>query len=306
MKINYLIVLTGPTAVGKTDFSIRLARDFSTSIISADSRQVYRELKIGTAPPRAEQLNEVKHWFIGHRSIHDYYNASMYEVEVLNKLSEVFDKQDIVLLVGGSMLYIDAVCRGIDDLPSVDMELRAQLYQRLQNEGIESLRFELRRIDPDYYRVADLKNPKRILKALEVSLQTGSPYSSFLQHTPKRRDFEVIMLGLNRERAELHERIGLRVEAMLDQGLEAEARSLFAFAHLNSLNTVGYKELFAHFRGEMSLEQAVEKIKRNSRQYARRQISWFNQKPGFRWFHPDDYDKVLEYIKYCIYERTGN
>jgi len=292
-----LIVITGPTAVGKTELCINLAHSLGTSIISADSRQIYKELKIGTAVPSAQQLEMVKHYFIGTQSVFDYYNASMYEEAVLNLLSTLFQQKDCVILTGGSTLYVNSVCFGIDDLPTVDSELRKSLIARLENEGIESLRFDLKRLDPKYYETADIQNPKRILKALEVSLMTGQPYSNFLTHTRKKRDFELVLIGLNRPRVELFERINLRVEQMISEGLEQEAREWYPHRTLNSLNTVGYKELFDYFDGKCTFAQAIEQIKTNTRRYAKRQITWFNKYENLRWFHPEEMDNIIHYLK---------
>jgi len=291
-----LIAIIGPTGVGKTDLSIDIAQRLNTEIISCDSRQVYKELKIGTAVPTKSQLQKVKHHFIGTKSIYDYYNASMFEVEVLELLDTLFQSFDNVIMTGGSGLYINAVCNGIDDLPTIDHELRTELLERLKNECVESLRMQLKMLDPDYYRQADTKNPKRILKALEVTLQTGKPYSSFLTNPKKDRNFRILKIGLQRDRDELYERINLRVDQMIKEGLVEEARSFYKEKHLNSLNTVGYRELFDYFDGSISLEKAIELIKRNSRHYAKRQISWFGRDNEIQWFHPDESEKIIEFI----------
>ncbi len=284
-----LIVIVGPTAVGKTDLSIKIAKQLNTVIISADSRQIYKELKIGTAVPSDEQLNAVKHYFIGNKSIHDYYNVSLFEMEVLELLNELFKEKDTVLMVGGSTLYIDTVCYGIDDFPRVDPEIRKSLMNRLETEGIESLRFDLKRLDPEHYKTVDLKNHKRILKALEICIMTGKPYSEQLTHSRKVRDFEIQKIGLNREREELFANINSRVVKMIDEGLIEEAKSFYQFKNLNSLNTVGYKELFAHFDGQCTQEQAIEQIKVNTRRYAKRQITWFKKDETMQWFHPEKF-----------------
>ncbi len=292
-----LIVIVGPTGIGKTDLSIEIAEEFNTEIISSDSRQIYKELKIGTAVPTNEQLNLVKHHFIGNISIHDYYNASMFEYEVIDVLQKLYQSYDNVVMTGGSGMYINAVCDGIDDLPTIDQKLRDDLIKKYEEEGIESLRMQLKMIDPETYEKVDLKNAKRILKALEVTIQTGKPYSSFLSKTKKKRDFQIIKIGLERDRAELYERINLRVDQMVEEGLVQEAKQFFSFRHLNSLNTVGYKELFEHFDGAITQEKAIELIKRNSRHYAKRQISWFARDNEWKWFHPDDKSKIINYIK---------
>jgi len=291
-----LIVIVGPTGIGKTDLSINIAKHLDTHIISSDSRQVYSELKIGTAPPRPEQLSEIKHYMIANKSIHDYYNASMYELEVIDLIKNISQQKDSVLLVGGSGMYVDAVCYGIDDLPNIDQDLRNSLIKKYNNEGIESIRFDLKILDFETYKKIDLHNSKRILKALEISIQTGIPYSKFLTKNKKKRDFEIIKIGLNRERAELHQRINQRVDIMVTDGLVNEAKIFYKYKDNNSLNTVGYKELFAHFDGEYDFETAIELIKRNSRRYARRQLTWFNKYSDIEWFHPLEEQKIINYI----------
>ncbi len=300
MNNKTLIVIVGPTGIGKTDLSIFLAQKLATEIISADSRQFFRELKIGTAVPDDEQLQEVKHHFIGNKSIQEYYNASSFEFEVIDLLKKLFKTKNQVIMVGGSGMYVDAVCKGIDDLPEIDMEIRKQLIKKFETEGIESLRFELKRLDPDYYAVADLKNPKRLLKALEITLQTGQPYSTFRTQSIKKRDFKILKIGLNIEREKLYERIEERVDKMIENGLVDEAQLFLPFKHLNSLNTVGYKELFPYMEGAYPLERAVELIKRNSRRYAKRQLSWFNRDKEINWFRPDEREKILEFINSYI------
>lgn len=295
--MNSLIVILGPTGIGKTDLSIDVAKAFNTEIISSDSRQVYKELKIGTAVPTDEQLQKVKHHFIGNKSIYDYYNASMFEFEVLDILKELFQKKDQVVMTGGSGMYINAVCDGIDELPTIDQKLREDLIKKHEEEGIESLRLQLKMLDPVSYEKIDLKNPKRVLKALEVSIQTGKPYSSFLTQPKKKRDFKIIKIGLQRDREELYERINLRVDQMVEEGLIEEARNYYQDRHLNSLNTVGYKELFEYFDGKITKEKAIELIKRNSRHYAKRQISWFSRDKDIVWFHPEKKDEIISYIE---------
>ena len=290
-----LLILLGPTGVGKTDLSIEIAKYYDTEIISCDSRQIYKEMKIGTAVPDQQILATIPHHFIQSHSIHDYYNASKFEIEVLEKLELLFQKKDVVLMTGGSMLYIDALCKGIDDLPEVDEELRKSLMDRMESEGIESLRNELRYHDPVYYSEVDLRNPKRILHALEICLMTGSPYSSFRTNKSKKRDFNIIKLGLNRDRKVLYNRINQRVDEMFNEGLEQEARILFSYRQLNSLNTVGYRELFEYFDGKMTLEEAKERIKANSRKYARKQLTWFRRDPEITWFTPDMKDDIIAF-----------
>ncbi|MEE4285052.1 MAG: tRNA (adenosine(37)-N6)-dimethylallyltransferase MiaA [Mariniphaga sp.] len=294
---KHLIIITGPTAIGKTRVAIKTAYFLNTEIVSADSRQIYRELSIGTAVPSAAELNSIKHHFIHSHSIHDNYNASRYETEAMELLEKLFKKYNTVVLTGGSMLYIDAVCKGIDIMPDVDPELRQNLKTKLNDEGIESVRFQLKQLDPEYYKQVDLKNPARIVHALEICLMTGKPYSSFRTSFNKKRPFSVTKIGLDCNRAELHQRINRRVDEMIEAGLEKEARGVYPFKHLNSLNTVGYREFFAHFNGEISKEKAVELIKRNSRRYARKQLTWFRKDAEMNWFHPQDSEKVIEFIQ---------
>lgn len=297
-----LIVVLGPTGIGKTEVAIKIGRELKTEIISADSRQIYRELRIGTAVPSAEQLKSVTHHFIGNKSVFDYYNASIYEFEVLELLEQLFVKKNQAVLVGGSGLYIDAVCKGIDDLPPVDHEIRNKLKEQYTREGIESLRLQLKYLDPEYYQTVDLKNPKRLIRALEISISTGKPYSTLLRKKDKPRNFSIVKIGLNRERNELYEQINRRVDFMIETGLVEEAEKFFHHRNLNSLNTVGYRELFEYFEGEISLEKAVELIKRNSRRYAKRQLSWFTRDKKIHWFHPEERDKILFFLK----EKTKN
>ncbi len=295
--MNTLIVILGPTGIGKTDLSIEIAQEFKTEIISSDSRQVYKELKIGTAVPTNEQLETVKHHFIGNKSIYDYYNASMFELEVLDTMKKLFKKTNQVVMTGGSGMYINAVCDGIDELPTIDLKLRNDLIKQYEEEGIESLRLQLKILDPISYEKIDLKNPKRILKALEVSIQTGKPYSSFLTELKKERDFNILKIGLQREREELYERINIRVDQMVEEGLIEEAKIYYKDRQLNSLNTVGYKELFECFEGKITQEKAIELIKRNSRHYAKRQISWFSRDKKIVWFHPEKKENMIKFIK---------
>jgi len=290
-----LLILLGPTGVGKTDLSIDIAKYYNTEIISCDSRQIYKEMRIGTAVPDQQTLETIPHHFIRSHSIHDYYNASKFEVEVLERLELLFQKKDVVLMTGGSMMYIDALCKGIDDLPEVDNELRQSLMARMEAEGIESLRNELKYHDPVYYNEVDLRNPKRILHALEICLMTGKPYSSFRINQTKKRPFQIIKLGINRDREVLYNRINQRVDNMFSEGIEEEAIKLYPFRSLNSLNTVGYRELFDYFDGKISLDEAKEKIKANSRKYARKQLTWFRRDPEIKWFLPEMKDEIIAY-----------
>jgi tRNA dimethylallyltransferase len=300
---KHLIVLTGPTGIGKTKIGIQIAQRFKTEIVSADSRQIYKEMTVGTAVPGNEELNAVKHHFIQTHSINEVYNASRYENEALDVIDSVLETNDLVLLVGGSMLYIDAVCQGIDIMPDADPEIRKMLKDKLENEGLESLRYQLKKLDPDYYNSVDLKNPNRIIHALEISIQTGKPYSSFLLNPKKIRPFSIIKIGLNCDRKKLHNRINARVDQMIDSGLENEALNLYHLKHLNALNTVGYRELFAYFGGETTREKAIELIKRNSRRYARKQLTWFRNDNEMNWFEPEQSDEIITFIEKRIFEK---
>lgn len=297
MRNKYLVLIVGPTGVGKTDLTIDIALHFSSIIISADSRQIYKELKIGTAVPTKEQLQRVQHYFIRNKSIHDYYNASKFEYEVLDLLSELYNEYDIIFMTGGSGLYIDAVCKGIDDLPEIDPQLRKELVERYNKEGIESIRMQLKKLDPVHYEKVDLRNQKRILKALEVCIQTGKPYSSLLTKPRKERPFNTIKIGLNRDRQELYDRINLRAMEMMDNGWIDETQKYKEFQHLNALNTVGYKEIFSHINGDCDLESTIEKIQNNTRKYARKQLTWFNKDKDIEWFHPDHKEVIIDYLE---------
>jgi tRNA dimethylallyltransferase len=291
-----LIVITGPTAVGKTRLCIDIAKHFGIPIINADSRQIYKELKIGTASPTKEEMRKVQHYFVGTLSLEDYYSASLYEQQVLTLLETLFKKQDYVLMSGGSMMYIDAVCNGIDDIPTIDDKTRQTMKRRLQKEGLESLCEELRRLDPEYYEIVDRQNPKRVVHALEICTMTGKTYTSFRKREKKSRPFRIIKIGLNRDRAELYDRINARVDEMMALGFLKEAEGLFPQRNLNALNTVGYKELFEYFEGRWSLEEAVERIKGNTRRYARKQLTWYKKDDQIRWFHPDQKEDIINYI----------
>ncbi len=300
---KYLIVLTGPTGIGKTSTGLALAKYFNTEIVSSDSRQIYKELKIGTAVPNKEELALVKHHLIQNHSIHENFNVSKFENEALSVINTLFKKHNLVLLVGGSMLYIDAVCNGIDNMPDTDPEIRDILKVKLESEGIESLRFQLKKLDPEYYNTVDLKNTNRIIHALEISLMTGKPYSTFLTKSKKTRPFSVIKIGLNCQREKLHNIINTRVDNMINAGLEDEARNLYKLKHLNALNTVGYRELFSFFEDEISREKAIELIKRNSRRYARKQLTWFRNDDEMNWFETDQTKEIITYIENQIIEK---
>ena len=297
MKKPTLIVLLGPTGVGKTELSLSIAEAYHTSIVSADSRQLYADIKIGTAAPTAEQLARVPHYFVGTLDLHDYYSAAQYEMEVLKKLEELFRENDVVVLTGGSMMYIDAVCKGIDDIPTVDNETRQLMLERYEQEGLERLCAELKLLDPEYYQIVDLKNHKRVIHALEICYMTGKTFTSFRTQTQKERPFEILKIGLKREREELYERINRRVDIMMEEGLLEEARRVYPFRQLNSLNTVGYKELFNYLDGTWELPFAIEKIKQNSRIYSRKQMTWFKRDQHITWFHPEDTAEIMSFLQ---------
>lgn len=295
MKNNQpiLLILLGPTAVGKTDLAIRVAQTFGLEIISADSRQVYKEMTIGTAAPDEAQLNAVTHHCVGHRTMLEYYNVSMYEQEVLGILEQTFMKGKPALITGGSGLYIDVITNGIDDLPDIDPDLRTRLRDELEAKGIHWLQSQLQTIDPLFFATVDQRNPNRMLRALEVFHSTGLKMSDLRTSQKVERPFRVIKTGLNRPRPELNARIAERVDRMLELGLLDECRRLYPYRHLNALNTVGYKEIFASISGEMSLDEAVEKIKTNTRRFAKRQMTWFRRDPEIHWFHPDQEDAIM-------------
>ena len=289
-----LVVITGPTAVGKTALTIELAQHYGIPIINADSRQIYRELKIGTAAPSDEQLQQAPHLFVGTKSIDDYYNASMYEQEVLSYIKE--SSSPIELLSGGSMMYIDAVCNGIDDIPTVREDIREEMKRRYKEEGLEALCEELKQLDPEHYAIVDRQNYRRVIHALEICHQTGKTYTSFRTQQKKERPFHIIKIGLNRDREELYQRINQRVDQMMADGLLDEVKGLVEKRHTNALNTVGYKELFDYLDGRWPLDEAVERIKGNTRRYARKQLTWYKRDEDMRWFHPDDIQDILNYI----------
>lgn len=291
-----LIVLIGPTGVGKTELSLRMAEHFHTHIVSSDSRQLYADLKIGTAAPTAEQLRRVPHHFVSTLQLTDYYSAAQYESEVLAVLDDLFKQHETVLLTGGSMMYVDAICKGIDDIPTVDAETRALMLQRYEEEGLERMCAELKLLDPEYYKIVDLKNPKRVIHALEICYMTGKTYTSFRTQQKKARPFRIVKIGLTRDRAELYERINRRVDLMIEEGLVEEAKAVYPYRHLNSLNTVGYKEIFKYLDGEWELPFAIEKIKQNSRIYSRKQMTWFKRDQEIQWFHPAQEEEILAYL----------
>ena len=310
--MNSLIVITGPTGVGKTEICLQIAEHYGIDIINADSRQIFAEIPIGTAAPTAEQMQRVRHYFVGTHHIGDYYSASSYEQDVLKLLGEVEGQRSkdegqgehpspnnhhpIALLAGGSMMYIDAVCNGIDDIPNIREDIRNEMKRRLEDEGLDSLLEELSRLDPEHYAIVDRKNPRRILHALEICHQTGRTYTSFRTGEKRKRPFNIIKIGLNRDRDELYERINQRVLDMIGQGLEQEARAMLPYRELNALNTVGYKEMFQYFDGAIPLEEAVRQIQSNSRRYARKQLTWYKRDAEIMWFNPENVNEITNYI----------
>lgn len=293
-----LIVIVGPTGSGKTDLSIRIARRYGAPVLSTDSRQMYRGMAVGTAQPSPEQLQEVEHHFIASHDIKDNLSCGEYETQALARLDELFAAHDYVVAVGGSGLYVRALCEGMDDLPQADEELRRELASRLATEGLESLAAQLKTLDPAYYDKVDRSNPARVVRALEVCLQTGLPYSQLRTGTPRLRSFGIVKVGVDMPRDMLYERIDRRVDCMLADGLEAEARALYPYRHLNALQTVGYREFFDYFDGRTTYDEAVALIKRNSRRYAKRQLTWFRRDGGIRWFGPDDTEAIISYIDF--------
>ncbi len=296
MDNKFLIVIFGPTAVGKTAVAVKVAEALKTEILSSDSRQLYKELTIGTAVPSKEYLSRVKHHFIRTISVADYYNASKFEFDALEMLRHLYASYNEVVMTGGSGLYINAVLQGIDDLPTIDPGIRNELKDELNEKGIAYIQEEVKTIDPVYYNRVDIKNPKRLLKALEVHRMTGRPYSEFLTQPKKERHFIPLLIGLDLEREMLYERINGRVDKMIEAGLLEEAHKLYPQRHLNALNTVGYRELFRYFEGKCSLDEAIEKIKANTRKYARKQLTWFRRYKEALWFRPDEHEQVIAHI----------
>ena len=295
--MDTLIIVLGPTGVGKSDISIQLAKHYHSEIVSADSRQFFRELSIGTAVPSSEDLKIVPHHFIQNKSIHDYYNVSEYETEALRLINNLFVKVNPIILTGGSMLYVDTVCNGIDDIPTVDPEIRDDVIRWYEQNGIEALRQRLLEIDPEYYQIVDLNNPKRLLHAVEIHQMTGQPLTSFQKKTIKERPFRIIKVGINQDRKVLYDRINQRVLKMMDAGLLEEAKTVYPYRRLNSLNTVGYKELFSYLDGECNLDEAIDLIQRNTRKYARKQLTWFRRDEKIKWFEPEQIQEIIEFIE---------
>lgn len=292
-----LIVVQGPTGIGKTEVCLSMAEHFGIPVINADSRQIFAELPIGTAAPTLAQQARAKHYFVGNHHIEDYYNASMFEEDVTRLLGHLFQTSDYALMGGGSMMYIDAVCNGIDDIPTVDDETRTLMKQRLANEGLDALVAELKALDPEHWAIVDRHNPRRVVHALEICHMTGQTYTSFRKRITKDRPFNIIKIGLSMERAQLYSNINVRVLKMMEQGLLEEARTVFPKRHLNALNTVGYKELFAHFLGQMTLDEAIERIQGNTRRYCRKQQTWLKRDEKIRWFSPDNIKEIINYAE---------
>lgn len=295
-----LFVIVGPTGVGKTSLCLKVAEHLNTVIINADSRQVFKEIPVGTAAPTKDERKSIRHFFVGNLHINEYYNASKYEQDVLKLLNILFKYKDNVIMSGGSMMYVDAVCKGIDDIPSVDDNIRKTLQERFDKEGLSGISKELALLDPDYYAIVDKNNHKRIIHALEICLSTGKPYSSFRKNTTKERPFRIIKIGLNMDRQRLYERMDLRVEQMIHDGLIQEALNVYEYKDLNALNTVGYKETFEYLDGLCTLENAIFRIKSNTHKYCRKQLTWFRRDPNIHWFSPDNIEEIINYINTFI------
>ena len=298
MKDKTLIVITGPTGVGKTEAALRVAEHYNIPIINADSRQIFSEIPIGTAAPTVEQQQRVQHYFVGNHHLEDYYSASLYEQDVLDLINS--QHASISLLSGGSMMYIDAVCDGIDDIPTILPEIRERMMKQLEVEGLEQMCKLLQELDPEHWEIVDKNNPRRVIHALEICIQTGKTYTSFRSNTIKERPFNIIKIGLNRDRDELYARINQRVLDMIDGGMIEEALRVYPKRTLNSLNTVGYKELFEYLDGLTTLDETIFKIQSNTRRYARKQLTWYKKDVAFQWFHPDNIEEILNYIHTMI------
>ncbi len=298
MKAKTLIVITGPTGVGKTEAALCVAEHYNIPIINADSRQIFSEIPIGTAAPTVEQQQRVQHYFVGNHHLEDYYSASLYEQDVLDLINS--QHASISLLSGGSMMYIDAVCNGIDDIPTIHPEIRERMMKQLEVEGLEQMCKLLQELDPEHWEIVDKNNPRRVIHALEICIQTGKTYTSFRSNTIKERPFNIIKIGLNRDRDELYTRINQRVLDMIDEGMIEEALRVYPKRTLNSLNTVGYKELFEYLDGLTTLDETIFKIQSNTRRYARKQLTWYKKDVAFQWFHPDNIEEILNYIHTMI------
>ena len=294
--MKQLFVLLGPTAVGKTELSLELAEYLHCPIISADSRQLFRELPVGTAAPTADERQRVQHFFVADHSVDDYYSASLYERDVLQLLDAQFREREVALMSGGSMMYIDAVCNGIDDIPTVRDDIRQTMKRRLAEEGLEALVEQLHQLDPEHWAIVDRKNPRRVLHALEICIQTGKTYTSFRTNSRRERPFQIIKIGLNRDREELYNRINRRVLQMMAQGLEQEARAVYPKRANTALLTVGYKELFQYFDGAISRDEAIRQIQSHTREYMRKQLTWFRRDADIHWFHPNQRSEILQFV----------
>lgn len=295
-----LIVITGPTGVGKTELCLSVANTFHIPIINADSRQLFAEIPIGTAAPTKEQQAKARHYFVGNLHLTDYYSASTYEQDVMQLLNELFKTSNVALMSGGSMMYIDAVCKGIDDIPTIHDDIRQEMKRRLADEGLPSLVDELRRLDPEHWAIVDKNNPRRVVHALEICHQTGHTYTSYRHNKPKQRPFNILKIGLNRPREKLYARINKRVLQMIDNGLVDEALRVLPFRGANALNTVGYKEMFEYLDGLTTIDEAIFKIQSNTRRYARKQLTWFKRDTTMKWFSPDNIEEILNYISVTI------
>ncbi len=292
-----LIVIVGPTGVGKTELCLQIAEHLNIPIVNADSRQIFSEIPIGTAAPTPKQQQRVKHYFVGNHHLDDYYSASLFEEDVMQLLTDnLFNTSDVALMSGGSMMYIDAVCNGIDDIPTIDDNTREWMKQRLETEGLPRLVEELKLLDPEHWKIVDRNNPRRVVHALEICHMTGKTYTSFRQNAKKQRPFDIIKIGLNRDREELYNRINARVLQMFDEGLVDEALAVYDKRGLNSLNTVGYKETFEYLDGLITIDQCIFNIQSNSRRYCRKQQTWFKRDKNIMWFHPDNIKEIINYI----------
>lgn len=300
-KNKYLIVVTGPTASGKTTLSIALAKEFNTEVISADSRQFYKEMQIGTARPTEDELQGVPHHILGHISIHEHYNAGMFEKDALKILDKIFLKKNIAIVCGGSGMYVNALCYGLDKLPQQNEDIRNKLEKLLQEKGIEALQEKLKVLDAAYYEIVDLKNPHRLMRAIEVCMSTGIPYSQLRKNEKKERSFQILKIAIDWPREKLYERINQRVDLMFEQGLEKEAKKLFPYKNINALQTVGYQELFNYFEGKCSIEEAKQLIKQNSRRFAKRQLTWFRKDKEIKWFKPEEINNIIPYLQTIIH-----
>lgn len=297
--MNTLIVIVGPTGVGKTKLCLKVAEEFGTVIVNADSRQIFKEIPVGTAAPTIEERRKVRHYFVGNMHIDDYYNASMFEMDVMTLLDRLFKDHDYVIMSGGSMMYIDAVCNGIDDIPTVDAAVRRKVMQEYEENGLPFVCKKLEELDPEYFNIVDKRNPKRVIHALEICLSTGKTYTSFRTNAKKERPFNIIKIGLMLDRQLLYERIDARVDRMMADGLLHEAKEMYPHRSLNALNTVGYKELFDYFDGKYTLEEAVFRIKCDTHKYCRKQLTWFKRDKEIRWFSPDNVEEIINYIRSC-------